>query len=97
VIKTQYDKKKCIVQNRRQKKCPWYVGPRNKEHSKQQIGNQFGKSQRSGKSSHSTSSSNSTSSFSGKFDFALHAPTRLKGLEHPIFGSIGQFLFTKMI
>lgn len=33
-MKTQYDKKKCIVQNRRQQKCPWYAGPRNIQNNK---------------------------------------------------------------
>jgi hypothetical protein len=27
----------------------------------------------------------------------LHAPTWSEGLEHPTLGSIGQFLFTKMV
>ncbi len=89
--------KKSIAQNKRQKTFPWYVSPRNNEHWKQQIGNQFGKSQGSKNSSHLTSSSNSTSSSSNKSDFVLHAPTWSEGLEHPTLGSIGQFLFTKMV
>jgi hypothetical protein len=36
--------KKSIAQNGNNFFFPWYGGPRNKEHSKQQIGNQFGKS-----------------------------------------------------
>jgi hypothetical protein len=68
--------KKSIAQNRRQKKFPWYAGPRNKEHSKLLIGNQFGKSQKFRNSSCLTSSSNSASSYSDKLDYALHALTR---------------------
>jgi hypothetical protein len=79
--------KKSIAQNKRQKTFPWYVSPRNNEHWKQRFGNY----------SCLTSSSNSTSSFFEKFDFALHAPTMLKGLEHPTLESTGQFLFTKII
>lgn len=73
---------------------PCYVGTRNIQSNKLEINSI---SQRSRNSSHSTSSSNSISSFSDKSNFALHAPTRLEGLEHPTLGSIGQFLFTKMI
>jgi len=62
---------------------------------KQQIGNQFGKSQRSGNSSRLTSSSNSTSSFFNKSNYALHAPTRSEDLEHPTLGSTGQFCSQK--
>jgi hypothetical protein len=55
------------------------------------------KSQRFGNSSHLTSFSNSTSSSFDKFDYALHGPTRSKGLEHPTLGTTCQFLFTKII
>jgi len=71
----------------------WVQG--NKEHSKQQLGNQFGKSQRSKNSSCLSSSSNFASRSFNKFDSALHAPRRSKGLKHPTLVLTCQFLFIK--
>jgi hypothetical protein len=56
---------------------------------KKQMGNKKGTLQSSKNSSWSTPSSNFSSSSFVKFDYSLHAPTRLEGLKHPTLGLLG--------
>jgi hypothetical protein len=62
---------------------------RNKENVEKKNGKKKGTFQSSKNSSWSTPSSNFASSSSIKYDYSLHAPTRLEGLKHPTFGLLG--------